>query len=149
MWIKNASMKCSIIFYQPYQFMNQSKSCVLYVPKAFLYIGADSLVVRTSCCGRSYLGLHPWKGKFLFSVAVYLYDLIDSFMTLLFARFRHIWYQNDGNEMLYDAIRFIFKNSNSWIFSEIFSSFLDTFSVTVTLTFDPRSQISIGSEPVQ
>ena len=67
----------------------------------------------------------------------------------IFVQYGHIWYQNDGNEMFYQTIRFIIKNIYNWIFSEFFSSFLDTFSVTVTLTFRPKSPISIGSESVQ
>ena len=88
----------------------------------------------------------PERAKLFFSVAVYMYlnDLTNQFMTLLFARYRHIWYQNDDNEMFYHTIRFIFKN----IFSDFIYSFLGIFSVTVTLTFDPRSPISIVFEPV-
>ena len=40
-------------FYSQWQYLNKfesEQSCILYVPKAFLNIGADSLVVMTSRC---------------------------------------------------------------------------------------------------
>ena len=38
----------------------------------------------------------------------------------IYLQYGHIWYQNDGNEMIYQTIRFIFKNIYGWIFCESF-----------------------------
>ena len=35
-------------------------------------------------------------------------------------QYGHIWYENKGNEMFYQSIRFIIKNIYNWIFSDFF-----------------------------
>ena len=48
--------------WQYFDKFESEQSCILYVPKAILNTGADSLVVRILRCGRSKSGSHPCKG---------------------------------------------------------------------------------------
>ena len=100
-------------FYSRWQYSNKfesEQSCILLVPKTFLTIGADNLVVKTLRCGRSNPDSHPSEGNIFFSVAVYLNELIDYVMTLLFARYGYIWYQNDCNSIPYPMAEMKLKN---------------------------------------
>ena len=51
-----------------------------------------------------------------------------------------VW--KDGNEIKYQMIRFDIIIVCIWVFSESLKRFLDTFYISVTLTFDPRWPIS-------
>ena len=77
-------------FYSQWQYLIKFESeqgCILLVPKTFLSIVVDSFVERTLPCGRTIRVCIHERAIFFFSVAAYLNKSINSFMTLLFARY--------------------------------------------------------------
>ena len=82
------------------------------MPKTFLTIGVivewlEPFVVAAAI--RVYIP--QWAKCFSqCPVAVYSNKLINSFMALLFARYEHIWYQNNGYNIPYPMAEMTFMN---------------------------------------